>query len=191
MNKDTEKTRSFSIDWWIPNRLGDEVDQIHVRWTGMLFWISPNTELHFDLCLFRAISHLTSSSPWLCSNWNLAEGRLGNHFQTKTEQTEGGFGYQVDSTAGQRNTLISGFSAHAHGGLHCFIATIELFALCRLSFSFYTTSSVRQKLLCTAAGDEQQNEQTLRDQTDADLFHVHWLRYVSTLFVKMFQKSRI
>lgn len=65
---------------------------------------SPNTKLHFHLCVFRAVSLWTSSPPWLCLNWYLGEGRLGNHFQAKTEQTEGSFGYQVDSTAGQRNT---------------------------------------------------------------------------------------
>lgn len=103
MNKDTEKTRSVSIDRWIPNRLGDQVNQVHVHLTGMFFpQISPNTKLNFHLCVFRAVSHWTSSPPWLCSNWYLGEGRLGNHFQTKTKQ--GSFGYQVYSTASQRNT---------------------------------------------------------------------------------------
>lgn len=183
MNKDIEKTRSFSVDRWIPTRLGDQVNQVHVHLTGRFFFpqISPNTKLHFHLCVFRAVWHWTSSPPWLCSNWYLGEGRLGNHFQTKTGQTEGSFGYQVCSTAAQRNT---------NQWLFCTrwlsLLNYLLFVDFLLSFTHRSFSALQLEMTSrTSRLSMVRLMQIFFPFTD-------FLNYVSTLFVKkMFHKLRI
>lgn len=173
MNKDTEKTRSFSIDRWIPNRLGDQVNQVHVHLTGFFFQISPNTKLNFHLCVFRAVSHWTSSPPWLCSNWYLGEGRLGNHFQTKTEQTKGSFGYQVYSTAGQRNT---------NQWLFCTwwpsLSNYLLFVDILLSFTHRSFSALQLEM------NSRTSRLSMIGLMQIFFTFTDFLNYVSTLFVK-------
>lgn len=167
---------------------------VNVHLTGMFSWISPNTELHFDLRVFRAILHLTSSWPQLCSSWNLGEGRLGNHFHTvrkKTKQCEG-LGYQVDLTAGHRSTNQWLFCT---GWLSLFLTPLARQPLNYLLFLDFLFSFILLQPSDSCFS-------TLQLKTNrADI--LWWDRYRSftcrlnfiitlwTLFVKIFHKPRI
>lgn len=132
-----------------PNRLGDEVNQLHVYLTGMFFWGKHQIQNFISTCVFPGPSCIWPlPHPDSAQTENLGEGRLGNQFQTfreETKQTEG-FGYQVDVTAGQRST---------NQWLSC----------TRWPSSFLTslmTSAVGQRLRYAAARDEHSRLSVMR-----------------------------